>query len=242
MGKLKALIQFECVTTLKFLIIFYCIEYSILAVTFFLTYLGRGSVTHPYFACLELCSVIFIFIFGLFGFREDFKMLMQNGFTRKYIFLATVVMFVQTAALLAVVDTIAAEVLTGLSPGYISGFEAVYGPGQAWWIQLLSRFALYMVMVCFGYVGAVLGTRIGKKRMMIVGITLWCLLFVVVPVIFNVILSDTMRYNVATFIYSCAGFTDHGDIRFGCPMLSMLVFISIGFGGAFAMIRRAPLR
>lgn len=242
MGKLKALIQFECVTTLKFLVIFYCIEYSILAVTFFLTYLGRGSIVQPYFACLELCSVIFIFIFGIFGFREDFKMLLQNGFTRKYIFLATVVMFVQTAALLAVIDTIAARGLTVLSPGYFSGFEAIYGPGHVWWIQLLSRFALYMVMVCFGYVGAVLGTRIGKKCMMIVSITLWCLLFVVVPVLVNILLSDAMRYSLAMFIYSCAGFTDYGVIRFSYPMLSMFVFISICLGGAFAMIRRAPLR
>lgn len=63
------------------------------AVTLLLTWLGRGSLDHPYFACMESCAMIFIFIFGIFGFAEDFKMLLQNGFTRCYIFIATLALF-----------------------------------------------------------------------------------------------------------------------------------------------------
>ena len=103
MSKLKEVVRFELSTSLRYLLIFYAIQYSVVAVTLFLTWLGPGSLDHPYFAALETCAMIFVFIFGALGFGEDFKMLLQNGFTRRVHFVAALVLFVVTAMLLALV-------------------------------------------------------------------------------------------------------------------------------------------
>ena len=50
MGKLREVVHFEIATALRYLVIFYLIQYSVVAVTLFLTWLGRGSLDHPYFA------------------------------------------------------------------------------------------------------------------------------------------------------------------------------------------------
>ena len=79
MGKLREVVRFE-IAALRYVVIFYLIQYSVVAVTLFLTWLGRGSLDHPYFAALEICAMIFVFIFGTLGFGEDFKMLLTVVF------------------------------------------------------------------------------------------------------------------------------------------------------------------
>ncbi|MED9780673.1 MAG: hypothetical protein UGE23_04670, partial [Peptococcaceae bacterium] len=137
MGKLREVVHFEIATSLRYLVIFYLIQYSVVAVTLFLTWLGRGSLDHPYFAALETCAMIFVFIFGALGFCEDFKMLLQNGFTRRVHFVAALVLFVVTAMLLALVDTLAARGIEAVAHGYWSLFTAIYGPNQALALQFL---------------------------------------------------------------------------------------------------------
>ncbi len=246
MEKLKEAVRFEVVSTLKYLSFFYCIEYSMLAVTFLLTYLGRGGIDRPYFGAMEICSVIFIFIFGILGFQEDFKMFLQNGFTRRCIFVAVLTFFILSALLLALVDSLAASLLGHLSSGYFSGFEAIYGEGHAWGVQLLYRFELYLVIACVGYLGALVVVRFGKWRMMILGLVLVCLCFMILPVVFREILPDALRYSLAThvelFFYGCVGFTGNETIRFIYPLITFAVLAGIGFGGAYALLRRVSLR
>ena len=245
MTKLRPLIAFEITTTFKYMTIFYCIEFSMLAVTLFLTWLGRGSLDHPYFACMESCAMIFIFIFGIFGFAEDFRMLLQNGFTRCYIFIATLVLFLQTAVTLALVDTLAARFLEGVAHGYWSLFTAIYGPNHALWLQGCWRFGVYVSLVCVGYLCALTVTRLGTKRALFLGIVLWCAGVVVLPLAFREWLPDALRYDIGTqletFLYQCVGFTAEG-VHFAYPLLSLAVLAVVGFAICFALLRRAPLK
>lgn len=245
MSKLRPLVAFEITTAIKYLTIFYCIEFSMVAVTLLLTWLGRGSLDHPYFACMESCAMIFIFFFGIFGFAEDFKMLLQNGFTRCYIFIATLALFLQTAATLALVDTLAARFLEGVAHGYWSLFTAIYGPNHTLWLQGLWRFGVCLVLVCVGYFCALTVTRLGTKRALILGIALWCAGVVILPMAFREWLPDALRYDIGTgvetFIYHCAGFTAEG-VQLANPLLSLAVLAVVGFAICFALMRRAPLR
>lgn len=245
MSKLKAVVHFELATSQRYLLIFYCIEFSMVAVTLLLTWLGRGSVDEPYFAALELCAMIFIFIFGIFGFAEDFKMLLQNGYTRCYIFIATLMLFLQTAVTLALVDTLAARLLEGVAHGYWSLFTAIYGPDHALWLQGLWRFGVYVSLVSVGYLCALTVTRLGTKRALILGIALWCAGVVILPLAFREWLPDALRYDIGTgaetFIYHCAGFTAEG-VQLINPLLSLSALTVLGFAICFALMRRAPLR
>ncbi len=245
MSKLRPLVAFEITTTIKYLTIFYCIEFSMVAVTLLLTWLGRGSLDHPYFACMESCAMIFIFIFGIFGFAEDFKMLLQNGFTRCYIFIATLALFLQTAATLALVDTLAARFLEGVAHGYWSLFTAIYGPNHTLWLQGLWRFGVYLVLVCVGYFCALLRARLGTRRMFVLGIAVILICTIVLPGPLMARSPNWLVIHLGTWVentlYHCAGFTAEG-VQLVNPLLSLAVLAVVGFAICFALMRRAPLR
>ena len=84
------MLKFEIFTSIKPICIFYTILYSIVCITFILSYLANGNLDHSYTNAVELSSMIFLGIFGALGFIEDFKMLIQNGYPRKYIFIANI--------------------------------------------------------------------------------------------------------------------------------------------------------
>lgn len=245
MKRIKDVMRFELATSVRYLVIFYAIQYSVVAVTLFLTWLGHGSLDHPYFAALELCAMIFVFIFGAVGFSEDFKMLLQNGFTRRVHFVAALVLFVVTAALLALVDTLAARGIEAVAHGYWSAFTAVYGPNHALALQFFWRFGVYLVLACLGYFCAVLTSRLGAKRTLFLGIVVWCMSVLVLPTLYMELLPDTWRYSFGTQVNTaflhCAGFTAEG-VQLAWPIISLAVLALLGFAVCFALVRRAPLR
>ena len=76
--------------------------------------------------------MIFVGIVGILQMNEDFRMLMQNGFTRTYIFSATVAQFAFISGLMSLIDTAAGMILQGSCPGYsiiIPSSEAYTGMG-----------------------------------------------------------------------------------------------------------------
>lgn len=245
MGKLREVMCFEIATSLRYPVIFYTVQYSMVAVTLFLTWLGRGSLDHPYFAALESCAMIFIFAFGALGFSEDLKMLLQNGFTRRVHFVAALVLFVVMAVLLALIDTLAARGIEAVAHGYWSLFTAIYGPNQALALQFLWRFGVYLVLVCAGYLCAVLTTRLGPKRTVFLGIVVWCMGVLVLPTLYVELVTEQWRYSLGTRVENallhCAGFTAEG-VQLAWPIVSLAMLAVIGFAACFALVRRAPLR
>lgn len=245
MGKLREVVRFEIATSLRYPVIFYTVQYSMVAVTLFLTWLGRGSLAHPYFAALESCAMIFIFVFGALGFSEDLKMLLQNGFTRRVHFVAALVLFVVTAAFLALIDTLAARGIEAVAHGYWSAFTAIYGPNHALLLQFLWRFGVYLALACAGYFCALVVARLGTKRTVFLGIVLWCTGVLVLPTLYVELLPDAWRYSfgtqVNTALLHCAGFTVEG-VQLAWPIVSLAVLAALGFTACFALVRRAPLR
>ena len=106
MKKLGTVIRYECVTSFKYIWIFYAIEYAVVAAVFLLSYITNGSSGKIGTNGLEFNSFIYVGILGILGFKEDFKMLIQNGFTRKYIFLSTFSLFAFISGIMSLVDTI----------------------------------------------------------------------------------------------------------------------------------------
>lgn len=86
MKTLKSIIQYECMTSFKYIWIFYAIQYAIVGLITITIGLVMGTFEDVGTNCLELNTLVYISILGVLGFKEDFKMLIQNGFTRKYIY------------------------------------------------------------------------------------------------------------------------------------------------------------
>ena len=92
MSKLKSAVLYEYLTKVRAIGIFYLIQYLIVALIFTIVAIcTKGNETGS--NTLEFSSVVFVSVIGVLGYKEDFKALLQNGYTRKYIFGATVCMF-----------------------------------------------------------------------------------------------------------------------------------------------------
>ena len=78
---------------------------------YILTGLVMGTYEDMGVSALEMNSIVFVSILGVLGFKEDFKMLIQNGFTRKYIFMATLSLFCFISGIMALVDTVVGNVI-----------------------------------------------------------------------------------------------------------------------------------
>ena len=94
MNKLKSIIQYECMTSFKYIWIFYAIQYAIVGLITLIIGIVSGSFENVGTNCLEINTLFFVSILGALGFKEDFKTLIQNGFTRKYIFIAALSLFI----------------------------------------------------------------------------------------------------------------------------------------------------
>ena len=93
MKKLRILIQYECMTSFKYIWLFYAIMYAIVLLIYIMVSAITGDSETAGTSCLEMNTFIYVGILGALGYSEDFKMMIQNGFTRKYIFAATLSMF-----------------------------------------------------------------------------------------------------------------------------------------------------
>ena len=85
MSKLKSAVLYEYLTKVRAIGIFYLIQYLIVALIFAIVAIcTEGKETGS--NALEFSSVVFVSVIGVLGYKEDFKALLQNGYTRKYIF------------------------------------------------------------------------------------------------------------------------------------------------------------
>ena len=105
MKNLKSIIHYECATSFKYIWLFYAIQYALVGFITMIVGLVMGTFEEVGTNCLEMNSLVYVSILGILGFKEDFKMLIQHGFTRKYIFIATFSMFCFIAGTMALVDT-----------------------------------------------------------------------------------------------------------------------------------------
>ena len=78
MNKLKSIIQYECMTSFKYIWIFYAIQYAIVSLITLIIGISIGTFENIGTNALEINTLIYVSILGVLGFKEDFKMLIQN--------------------------------------------------------------------------------------------------------------------------------------------------------------------
>ena len=150
MKNLKSIIQYECMTSFKYIWIFYAIQYAIVGLITITIGLIMGTFKDVGTNCLELNTLVYISILGVLGFKEDFKMLIQNGFTRKYIYIATIAMFCFISGTMAFVDTVVGNMMRLINSNYSSLYGGLYGYDNLF-MNWLWLFLLYVVLCSLLY-------------------------------------------------------------------------------------------
>lgn len=240
MNKLKTVIQYECTTSFKYIWYFYAIQYTVIALITIIIGISMGNFENVGTNGLEMNTLIYVGIIGVLSFSEDFKMLLQNGFTRRYIFAATLALFAFISGIMALVDTLAGNVIHYFSPRYQSVYGGIYGYGNVFinWIWL---FLCYMVVCTLFYFGVLVINRIGKKWFLYLAVALGGIILLAVT-LFKFVLSGEAANKVLELVLKAFGFMGNGTINLLCPVLTFLVLAGIFCAGAYAVIRRTELR
>lgn len=239
MKKLKTMIHYECATSFKYIWIFYAIQYTIAALISAITVLSTGSFEEVGINSLEMNTLIYVGILGILGFNEDFKMLIQNGFTRSYILLATISMFLFISGIMSLVDTITGNVLHYLLDDYSSLYGNMYGYNHVFanWIWL---FLMNLLVCCFLYLGILVINKIGKTVSIYLGILLGGF-GLLIAALFQFVLPHELVNNLAETALKITGFMSDGTINMFYPILALLLFVIILSIGSYHVIRRTEL-
>ena len=239
MTKLKSAVLYEYLTKVRAIGIFYLIQYSIVALIFAIVAIcTEGKETGS--NALEFSSVVFVSVIGVLGYKEDFKALLQNGYTRKYIFGATVCMFTLLAGTLALIDTIIGNSLHYFNDNYFTLYGGIYGYGNVFanWLWLT---ALYLMFCSLFYLAVLVINRVGKTVSLLIGVVV-CGIILLVIALFKFVFPDELVSKTWEFMMKAMGFMGDGTTNLFFPVLSFLV-IGVVFGiGSYAVIRRTELR
>lgn len=239
MSKLKSAILYEYSTKIKAMVLFYLIQYLIVALIFSIVAISVGGEEIGSNA-LEFSSVIFISVIGVLGYKEDFKALIQNGYTRKYIFGATICMFTLLAGTMAFIDTIIGNSIHYFSDNYFTLFGSLYGYGNVIlnWLWLT---VLYLMFCSLFYLAVLVINRVGKMVSLFIGVGLSCVILLVTS-LFRFVFSQEFVSAAAEFVMKAMGFMSNGTTNLFFPILSFLVIGAVFGIGSYAVIRRTELK
>ncbi len=238
MIKLKPAVLYNCSTKIKPIGIFYLVQYTIFALICIIINICTGKNQNGSNG-LELCTIVFVSITGVLSFKEDFKTLLQNGYTRKYIFLSTVCMFVTITGSMAIIDTVIGNVLHHFISGYNTIFGMMYGYDNLLlnWLWLT---VVYMLFCSLFYLAVLVINKVGKMTSLLIGVGLVGVILVIVS-LFRFVFSSEIVSNIMRFVMNAMGFMNDGTQNLLFPILS---FFGIGFVltvCSYAIIRRTEL-
>lgn len=240
MKKLGTIIQYECTTSFKYIWAFYGIQFLIIGLISAIIAITTGSTDNVGTNCLEMNTFIYIGVLGVLGFKEDFRMLIQNGFTRKYIFIATVSMFAFISGIVAFVDTVVGNMLHYAVPTYRSIFGSLYGYDHMLmnWIWL---FFVNLLICSVFYLAIIIINKLGKSSSVYVGVIIGAFVLATVA-IFRFVVPSEYKSKLGELAVKAMGFMNDGAINFIYPILTILFILIILGMFSYHMIRRTELK
>lgn len=240
MKKLKTIIQYECMTSFKYIWIFYGIQYASISLIRLIIGISEGSFEEIGSNMLEINTLIYVSILGVLGFNEDFKMLIQNGFTRKYIFIATFSMFSFIVGSMALVDTVVGSLIHYFNNGYMSLYGSIYGYGN-FIMNWLWLFLAYVFICGLMYFGVLVFNKAGKAITIYLGVAFGCVVLLVIA-LFKYVFSPEFLSNIAEFFKKAMGFMADGTINHFFPVFTFLIVIALLGTASYAIIRKTELK
>ncbi len=240
MKKLKSIIRYECMTSFKYIWIFYAIQYAAVSLITLIIGISTGSFEEVGTNGLEVNTLIYVGILGVLGFKEDFKMLIQNGFTRKYIYTATFSMFCFISGSMALVDTAAGNIIHHFNHGYSSLYGGIYGYENIV-MNWLWLFLVYVMVCSLLYIGILVINKAGKAISIYLGVAVGGIVLLIIA-LFRYVFSAGTVSNILEFSAKAMGFMTDGTINYLFPALTLLLAIVILGSGSYAVIRRTELR
>ena len=244
---IKAAIRYQRSDYLKTVRNFYMIIVLIIVLFVIAVELGDDSSIKS-FGGIEMSTLIFLFVVGLNSFRETFLMMLQNGVSRKTMFISTIVTILSTSTLMAIVDRFLL-VIGGLYSDLhenviVTGmYDILYGKRSASMDAI--PFNLEGVLIIIGIyisamaVGLFITTayyRMNKVLKIVVSVGVPATVFVFLPVLDGAVFGGRMSRAFIKMMNFILGGTS------GTPynlLLSCIIFTIVCFSLTWMLVRRA---
>lgn len=239
MKKLRSIIRYECITSFPYIWYFYGIQCMIMAFIYAVMVMIAGS-DKVGVSCFEFNTMVYVGILGILGYNEDFKMMIQNGFIRKYIFGATVIMFLFISSVMGLVDTILGNLLHSLLDRYDSFYGSIYGYENIFfnwaWLVLLY----FMICMIFYFV-VLLMNKLEKRGFLYLSILFAGIVMIGIS-LFHYVLSEAAIEKIKEFVLKAIGVMGDGSVNHLFPLLTWFCIAALFGAGSYAVIRRTELK
>jgi len=192
---------------------------------------------------MEMASAIFLFVFGMNSFKESFRLFMQNGVSRKTVFVSQLLSALIICATMSLIDNIISFlnkiIFTSDRFSYTGLIEQIYGKqGSGISMAILSFgfcFSLNLAFLSLGFLITTLYYRMNKGQKIAVSIGVPALLYVILPVL------DTILFKKAL----SDAFGKLFSFAFGSPfasILSCIILSTVFYCFCWPLIKKAVVR
>lgn len=241
-------VKYQFAEAKKPLIIYYAIIFTLVAIAYISANVFFSvHVNNISFSGVEMASMIFIFVAGLNSFKETFRMFMQNGVSRKTLFLSYLLSLLPVCGIMAVIDN-SLGILDRYTSNYRSVFLQFYGswfgdnPGiiQTYAVGLLWGLTTYAACAMAGYLITVLYYRMNKALKLLVSIGVPVFLIIVLPAVDVTFTGGAISKGIAQLIQLAIG-ARHGNspvIAIGFNLLLTALYGAL----SFLLIRKAVVK
>lgn len=241
MKKLKTVILYECVTSIKYTFIFYFTLSIVITALYGIHYILTGTLGGG-MRCLEMNTMIFIGILGMTRLTENFKMLMQNGFTRTYFFLGTLSLFAFISGFMSLIDTVIANILHTLIGTYSIFFGSLYGYSHPIILSWLWLFLIYMLICSLMFFCALVVSNLSKKTAIIAGVMLGTVVLAGISFLFGPATPEDLRNRILGFLIKAIGFMEDGSVRLAYPFSLLILSVGTISICSYFVMRRTELK
>ncbi|NLY32309.1 MAG: hypothetical protein GX065_05910 [Firmicutes bacterium] len=222
-------------------IIFFLLLASFLTTEVFLHISANGTTING----IEISSMIFIFVCGLNSFKEPFRMFLQNGLSRKTLFLSYLCSLLSVTGVMAIIDTSIGAIGRSLG-SYQSAFHEFYrqyfpavGPGQVF-VGFALSLLLYTTSALTGYFITSLYYRMSKGLKLLVSIGVPVLLIIVLPIVDMGYANGAISRGLGEIFLLASGVKAGYNPLY--PLGSCIILSSVLAGLTYLLQRRAVIK
>lgn len=222
-------------------IIFFLLLASFLTTEVFLHISANGTTING----IEISSMIFIFVCGLNSFKEPFRMFLQNGLSRKTLFLSYICSLLPVSGVMAIIDTSIGAIGRSLG-SYQSAFHEFYrqyfpavGPGQVF-VGFALSLLLYTTSALTGYFITSLYYRMSKGLKLLVSIGVPVLLIIVLPIVDMGYANGVISRSIGEILLLASGVKAGYNPLY--PLGSCIILSSVLAGLTYLLQRRAVIK
>lgn len=203
---------------------------------------------------LEVATAIFLFILGLNSFRENFRMMVQNGISRRTMFKGFIITSIILSAGMSIINQVwllAGKALAAPIDNlvFVGAFEQAYGQRyaenaggfqMAFEGTLLLMFTSMAVMM-FGYFITTMYYRLNKVGKVAVSVAIPVFLFVIFPYLDASLTSGALAQTISRIYLFSLGFHDGNYNPYYAMVTALINFAIFAFLG-WLLVRRAVVK